>query len=572
MPRPSELDPYDRYLRCELNLLRPISPGEAYRAQLNVDNVIQLECGVQLDLSSLDAATSPEDYGQRLGAMLFDQNGLGPAYQNALTAAEANNKGLRVLLRLDAPELEAIHWERIYQPRRDRWEQLTLSYDTMFSRFVVPQQHDKPFPVTQRPLKILAIIASPHNLETYSLAPIPLEERTALHKTFERYTEHTVTYLESSTSCPPTIRRLDQHLAEGYHIVHFLCHGALSQGGATLYLEDEAGAVQWVSADDLITAMKVQRPPVLCFFAACETARVSRHDAFIPLGPELLRGSRVQAVIAMADRVGVETARQFTDQFYAALLYCEAIDQAAREARFLVRDQWDWGVPVLFSRVSNNRLLFANPDRIRQKYFSQSARALEGTLVAYSLIAPTDKEKLTNTLERLIKELSKNYQLLVDFAEPFFELSQDPAVFPAQFEKLQRSFRRHYLREDWTKKKASCRKIGKLRDTILPGVKPPLLDQAMYEQLEQALNYLSMIDFDIIEDFRAYLVTMNEAMEAIAGPLRAGDVSEAIRHKREFDRQIEAGLKDSQEALDKLSDQITKIGQAHPSTALDGTN
>jgi hypothetical protein len=58
----------------------------------------------------------------------------------------------------------------------------------------------------------------------------------------------------------------------------------------------------------------------------------------------------------MADRVGMAMARQFARQFYDRVLTHGVVDLAVHQARTMVRDQGDWSVPVLFSRLPDNQL------------------------------------------------------------------------------------------------------------------------------------------------------------------------------------------------------------------------
>ena len=62
------------------------------------------------------------------------------------------------------------------------WLPLAASAVTPFSRYVLAQDWDRPMPVTERPLRLLAVIASPNNLEKFGLDPISAEERQALHE------------------------------------------------------------------------------------------------------------------------------------------------------------------------------------------------------------------------------------------------------------------------------------------------------------------------------------------------------------------------------------------------------
>ena len=290
--------------------------------------------------------------------MLFADDATGDAFRETLAAIEARGGALRLRLRIDPPDLAALGWERVFAPIDGNWQPLAATAATPFSRYVLAQGWERPAPVTERPLRLLAVIASPANLAEFGLDPIATDERKALHDLLDGLPDVTVTYLESGTAAPPTMNAIRAALAAGYHIVHFLCHGAATEGGTALYLEGDDGAVDVVKADRLLGAFSlVKTPPSLCFLAACETAARSRHDAFVPLGPALVEQGGASAAIAMADRVGLDTARLFTGQFYARLLNHGVADLATNEARALVQDQWDWGVPVLFCRLHDSQLI-----------------------------------------------------------------------------------------------------------------------------------------------------------------------------------------------------------------------
>jgi hypothetical protein len=63
-----------------------------------------------------------------------------------------------------------------------------------------------------------------------------------------------VTYLESGGAHPPTLNQVRQALAEGYHMVHFLCHGAQKKGGTVLYLEGGDAKVDPVKGAERLLA------------------------------------------------------------------------------------------------------------------------------------------------------------------------------------------------------------------------------------------------------------------------------------------------------------------------------
>jgi formylglycine-generating enzyme required for sulfatase activity len=314
---------------------------------------------LHLDMTRLlELAASPQDYGLALGKALFADEALGDGYRETAAAAQAHDAGLQVRLRIDPPELRALRWERIYHPWAGEWVPLGCTAATPFSRYVPAQQWGRAAPATQRPLRMLAIVASPADLRKYGWDPILKEERDALRSTLDGLPEVAVTYLETGIATAPTLKQIRQALAEGYQLVHFMCHGAYTEGQTVLYLEKDDGTVDPVVTGRLVGEFAgLATKPGLCFLAACETAERGRHDGFAPLGPALVKVGGVPAVVAMSDRVGVRTAQLFAGQFYARLLAHGMVDLAVNQARTLVRDEWDWGVPVLFSRLRDNKLL-----------------------------------------------------------------------------------------------------------------------------------------------------------------------------------------------------------------------
>jgi formylglycine-generating enzyme required for sulfatase activity len=345
----------------EIRILPGRSEEAEYRVELRVLGGPEFRGTLRLDTAGLLAEASPEGYGLTLGQALFAGNALGVGYREAI----ANAGRLRVRLQIDPPELLSVHWERMYHPLAGEWLPLGSTGDTPFSRYVPVQRWGRPSPIAQRPLRTLAVIASPADLDEYELDLIPDEERAALHSLLDGLPGLEVTYLESGSpnrgwgAQPPTLKQVRQALAQDYHLVHFLCHGAQTRGGTVLYLEGEDGTVDPVNGSEQLPPAfaALASRPVFCFLAACESAKRSAYDAFAPLGPALVERGGLQAVVAMSDRVGVKTARSFTGQFYARLLDHGMVDLALNQARALVQDEWDWGAPVLFSRLPDNQIL-----------------------------------------------------------------------------------------------------------------------------------------------------------------------------------------------------------------------
>jgi hypothetical protein len=220
----------------------------------------------------------------------------------------------------------------------------------------------------QRPVKILVAIASPENLDDFELAEVEvdkewdlLQEATADQEDIE------LTLMDQ----PCTLTALEEELKDGYHILHFIGHGAYrekgGQGQAALYMADDDNQVKLVYDEDVagMLARQLSDPDLLVderlrmvFLASCQTASRSPADAFRGLAPRLVAAG-VPAVVAMQDLVPVDTARQFASTFYRQLLDHGLVDLASNEARsaLLTAKLPGAAIPVLFSRLRSNQLL-----------------------------------------------------------------------------------------------------------------------------------------------------------------------------------------------------------------------
>jgi hypothetical protein len=495
--------------------------------------------------------------------MLFADHVLGKAYGETIAAAQGRSEGLRLRLQIDPPELQELHWERIYHPLAGEWHPLGSTAATPFSRFVPPQQWDRPAPVTERPLRLLAVIASPKNLDNYSLDSIPDAARQSLLTSLGKLPGVATTILESDTTGPPTLNEIRKALAHGCHLVHFLCHGAHTPTGTVLYLEKEDGAVEPVEAARLVEAFKVlAKPPLLCFMSACESASRARSDAFAPLAPMLVEDGAVQAVVAMTEKVGLRTAQEFSSQFYARLLSHGMADLAMNEARALVQDEWDWGVPVLFTRLPDNQLLDFPLGGIYTHYLAHADSAFN--MAGEALTAARKQSngmQMAHALERLIKELSKSHKVVVEYASALREIGNDPATFARRFEDFYYKFKKHYDSQDWVNEDTSCHEIRALGMQLLPKVQK-LLDAATFKQLEKELDLLGDADGLLMVFLREFIEAMNTAVEDIWTRVGNKDTAAAIELKRSFEAQISPSFRRSKEMLAQMTSSLGHVKKA----------
>ena len=153
--------------------------------------------------------------------------------------------GLRLKLRIQAPDLAVIPWEFLYDSREG--EYLALARGTPVVRYLELPQPIKPLTVMP-PLQILGMIASPRDqdpldtdrerkrLET-AVGPLQKQGRVAL------------TWVEGETW-----RDLQRAMRTGeWHIFHFIGHGAFQEGSdeGFVALSDDGGRTQLLSATHL---------------------------------------------------------------------------------------------------------------------------------------------------------------------------------------------------------------------------------------------------------------------------------------------------------------------------------
>ncbi len=344
---------------------------------------------LNLDLL-LATEVDTEGYGLALFEALFAGT-VGEAFDLARGAAEAGRRKLRIRLWIDddAPEIQALPWERMHLPGATSATPLACSEQNGFSRFHglnLPQ----PPPIDERPLQMLAAIANPLDLPP-GLSPIDVEAelRVIGRALSEVLAEGLVklTVAAGRSGVPPNVRsilsaagvRFDESLVTPqwvlaefprFHLVHFVGHGFFRQasagqaGTAALYLEDDEGRCKVVREEELVAGLtSAGQLPHLVFLAACESARQDATNPLVGLAPRLTRAG-VPAVVAMQDRVPMETARLLTSHFYSNLLRHGVVDLAMNQARRLLfnREEPDWATPVLFSRLEDNLLIQPLPE------------------------------------------------------------------------------------------------------------------------------------------------------------------------------------------------------------------
>jgi hypothetical protein len=338
--------------------------AEGYPVELTLNNEQEFPRGY-LNPAFLPwvSSISPANDGVRIFNWLFTDEKLKESW--AMVRGQQPMRRLRLRIDTTVPELHAIPWEILRDPGDGSLPiDLAAGTATPFSRYWAGSWQPGA-PILQRPIRVLVAIASPANASGWSLDPIDVSQEWNLLQQVVKGLEIELTLMPQ----PCSLLTLEAALKKGYHVLHFIGHGVFdkTEGRTQLYLADANNQVTPVSDEDIAGMLARQLADSgtsqenklrLVFLASCQTATRSPADAFRGLAPRLVTAG-VPAVLAMQDKVEVDTARQFAATFYRQLLQHGQVDLACNEARsaLLTAGLPGAAIPVLFSRLRGNQLL-----------------------------------------------------------------------------------------------------------------------------------------------------------------------------------------------------------------------
>ncbi|MDZ7369365.1 MAG: CHAT domain-containing protein [candidate division KSB1 bacterium] len=291
-------------------------------------------------------------FGRRLFDSVFGSEVFG-CLRSSLDQTEAKGSaGLRLRLRLNAPELADLPWEYLYNSALNRF--LVLTVETPLVRYLELPERIRPLAV-QPPLKILVMLSSPTDHARLDVE----EEWTKLQNALGDLQKRKLVSLERLDEA--TLLALQRRLRQSpYHIFHFIGHGGYDESArdGVLLLEDETRHSRKVSGQFLGTILHNHRPLRLAVLNACEGARASRTDPFTGTAQSLVQQG-LPAVIAMQFEITDAAAITLSHEFYTALADGYPVDAALVEARtaiFAAGNDVEWGTPVLYMRAPDGKI------------------------------------------------------------------------------------------------------------------------------------------------------------------------------------------------------------------------
>jgi hypothetical protein len=314
-------------------------------------------------------------YGVELGQLLFGQRA-GSYLDRAFNLASRMPVHMRLVVDDNAPlPYRSIRWETLRHPTSEK--PVTTSDNIRFSRYLSNPDGTSPSPLGLRDgLSALVVVANPGDIEGYNvgLSQLSPPKMTAEIDRAKKALDGMAVRVLMDEGKRATAQNIVDALRERtVNALYLVCHGLLDKSGPVLLLENEHGNVHRVDGADLAERIGNlgQRVPTLAVLVSCQSAGPS-DDALAALGavdtsetveameesastltafgPALSRAG-CAVVVAMQGNISVDTAARFMPKFFEELRKDGIAEHAMALARSAIKDEQDWYVPVLYSRL-----------------------------------------------------------------------------------------------------------------------------------------------------------------------------------------------------------------------------
>lgn len=337
-------------------------------------------------------APSPEDQAvQEFGRALFDalfSDDLRSIYDRARYEARSQNKGVRIRLNILSPELAALPWEFLYDPRQNDF--VCLSRNTPIVRHMESVHSLEPLAVTA-PLRILGMIASPQGLPQLDVT----REKQRMEEALKNLQEAGLVELKWLPG--QTWRDLQRAMRGGpWHIFHFVGHGAFDRAAdeGIILLADEYGDPHRMEATELAVLLADHNSLRIAVLNACEGSRSGGYDIFSSTA-SILVSRGVPVVVAMQYPITDRAAIEFARSFYEALADDIPVDAATVEARKAIRvampNTFEWGTPVLSMRSASGVLFNVKRDPLTAQLKQPAIETVAPLSTPAPIVTPTLK-------------------------------------------------------------------------------------------------------------------------------------------------------------------------------------
>jgi CHASE2 domain-containing sensor protein len=290
------------------------------------------------------------DFGRQLYNLIFVDDIQLLFEQSAAQSLSKPDQGIRIRLRIEAPELSVLPWEFLYWPRKERFLGTSVQFPVV--RYLEIFEPIEELEVVL-PLKMLVAIPDSPELDV-------AHEKANLTQTLAGLSDHVkLTFLEGTVT--PT-RISDMLLEERYHVFHFIGHGEFENDQAFLQFNSEEGNAEYIN-DQQFVNLFVNHPSLkLIFLNSCKSAEISVTAPMAGMAYRLVK-TGIPAVVAMQYAIYDDAAIRFSREFYRSIFKSHArgrVEFAVSHARNRLLGEFpgerDIGAPVLFMRASEGLL------------------------------------------------------------------------------------------------------------------------------------------------------------------------------------------------------------------------
>ncbi len=328
------------------------------------------------------------EVGAALFTALLGTGDVAGQYRASAALAATAGQALRVVLRIDTPELAELPWEAMYDPALGyvcRHEQLV--------RHIPVQSVPVPLAVSL-PLRILAVISSPNGLDEID---VDLERNRLTEALAEAVRDGLIQihWIPAATWSGLHVELVRGH----WHVLHFIGHGEFDadQDLGILALTRPDGRAHRIRADQFADLLHQARPmPRLVVLNSCSSAAGSTTDLFSGTAAALVRAG-VPAVAAMQYEITSTASTAFAEGFYTAIAYSRSLDEATSSGRVAIlgtsSHTLEWLTPVLYLRGHQTRLFIPPARSGRTASTAQATRAqTSGQQYRQVLVLPHEAE------------------------------------------------------------------------------------------------------------------------------------------------------------------------------------
>lgn len=295
-------------------------------------------------------------YGQRLYTYLF---GKAKKLQAFLKAnPDYRQAHLTLSLHPDVASLWRLPWEYIH----DGDDFVCLNGELRLSR--LPEDLIMlSLPPAPSPLRVLFVIAAPEDQKALDVE----RELTVIQDALEDHicAGHLVMDVLDEATLPALQDALRR---QPYHVLHYVGHGTYTykQQRGFLCFEKRSGETELVGAEHLKPVLDSAVGLRMIVAAACQSAQIGVLDAFDSVASGLLQFG-VPAVLTAPTSLSDDSAIVLLHTFYGQLAEGQPLVASLYDARLALKEvddgrpaerrRFDWGVPALYLRAQDTRLV-----------------------------------------------------------------------------------------------------------------------------------------------------------------------------------------------------------------------